>query len=383
MLGSDKTISGILRHDRKVNSYKIALVRAVNDIVLGFPDLRHEGRDIAVPLRMLAEFWLAYYWPFVDPVNPIKQGGAAVWKNDITFRPELTALRHAWESLHQTPSNPADGFLLRDEMRIPRRRQRLLPSVEAFYMSAIQKVMRALEMPIRYAGPGHGQWTVFGAPKPYIQTHGLAAVPGTLSGDKCVIVPAGLWQVFWEMSLWVEALCVHEWCMFTETIKQEGGACADRGVVYRLLTARPDSRRPLTWERNQIDVLLLEGRVFRCPWTGKVIGTGTDYALDHLLPIAVYPINELWNLVPADSRFNSHQKRDRMPSPQHLASAEPHLVTAYTHYGTLPTLCQTLASDVGLRFASLTSVSQSPLKIAKAVLDLLGQFAEQRNLPRF
>jgi hypothetical protein len=32
-----------------------------------------------------------------------------------------------------------------------------------------------------------------------------------------------------------------------------------------LLTNRPDNRRPLDWERNQIDLLMMEGRVFDHP----------------------------------------------------------------------------------------------------------------------
>lgn len=44
-------ISTILKHDTKVTSYKIALLRAINDIVLSFPDLRNQIVDVAVPLR--------------------------------------------------------------------------------------------------------------------------------------------------------------------------------------------------------------------------------------------------------------------------------------------------------------------------------------------
>jgi hypothetical protein len=39
MIATDRTISAILKHDRKVNSYKIALVRSINDVVLAFPDV--------------------------------------------------------------------------------------------------------------------------------------------------------------------------------------------------------------------------------------------------------------------------------------------------------------------------------------------------------
>ena len=79
-------------------------------------------------------------------------------------------------------------------------------------------------------------------------------------------------MTFQELSLWIEALCIHEWCLFTETT--ETGS--QRGITYTLLTARPDNRRPLTWERNQMEILMMEGQVFECPWTHKVLRRSED-----------------------------------------------------------------------------------------------------------
>ncbi len=49
-IASDKVISTILKHDTKVTSYKIALLRAINDVVLTYPDLITYQSDVAVPL---------------------------------------------------------------------------------------------------------------------------------------------------------------------------------------------------------------------------------------------------------------------------------------------------------------------------------------------
>ena len=68
------TISAILRHDSKVTSYKIALLRAINDVVLAYPDVPTRNETVAIPLRLLADRWIAYYWPFADPYAPILQG---------------------------------------------------------------------------------------------------------------------------------------------------------------------------------------------------------------------------------------------------------------------------------------------------------------------
>ena len=53
---ASRVIGTILKHDRKVTSYKLALIRALNDVVLSFPDAGSHGRPIAVPLRILAEY---------------------------------------------------------------------------------------------------------------------------------------------------------------------------------------------------------------------------------------------------------------------------------------------------------------------------------------
>ena len=102
----DKVISTILKHDTKVTSYKIALLRAINDIVLSFPDLHSEEKDVAVLLRMLAELWIAYYWPFINAQQPILQGQRIERDdhlyNEMSFRPVLMELRQEWETLLAT-----------------------------------------------------------------------------------------------------------------------------------------------------------------------------------------------------------------------------------------------------------------------------------------
>ena len=185
-----------------------------------------------------------------------------------------------------------------------------------------------------------------------------------------------------DLSLWVEALSIHEWSLFTESVAQPDGAVVSRGQAYTLLTDRPDNRRPLDWERNQVDLLLMEGRVFACPWTGKSLRTPGRYDLDHLLPVSVYPINELWNLAPTDRQFNQHVKRDRLPSHDLLLVAAPRLELAYDHYTSSSLLGDALRQDVAARFTRAGAAADSRA-ITSVVVDFLDRAAEARNLPRF
>jgi hypothetical protein len=387
MSSGSKIISTILKHDTKATSYKIALLRAINDVVLSFPDLRNLRADVAVPLRFLAQFWVAYYWPFVKPSEPILQGQRATLngqlRNDMSFRPELEKLRREWESIVGGTSSPSDGFFLINELRVPRKYLAYSKPLRQVYQAALTAISKAIEMPVRYAGFGH--WSVFDKPLKYAElSTQVVAIPGTKPEDKCLVIQADLWQTFGEMSLWIEALCIHEWCLFTEKMQQENHTKVHRGCIYQMLTDRPDNRRPLGWERNHVDVLLMEGTEFVCPWTQKHISYGIRYDLDHLLPVSLYPINELWNLVPADPNFNSHIKRDRLPSQDKLQQAQPHLELAYRNYITSVSLSLALKEDVAIRFCTVFSDTASfPSVLSTAVVDLINIFAESRNLARF
>jgi len=379
-------ISSILRHDDKRTSYKFALLRSVNDVVLNYPSLSTSGEDIGVPLQRLAEYWIAYYWPFVEPDRPIYQGRrdrkpSGGRKNDIKFRPHLTKLRQIFESSHDLSPGPQAGFFLIDEMRVDRKRDTFEETLISQFCKTRNAVKEAIKMPIRHAGPGH--WSVFEQAVPAKEIEkDVIFVPRTKPSFECIIVRNDLWESFRELSLWIEALCIHEWCLFTENYVP--GSEYRRGSIFELLTARPDNRVALNWERNQINILLMEGEHFVCPWTGKSLKNKKNYDLDHILPLSVYPINELWNLVPSDPHFNQHKKRDRLPSLAALSEARPRIAQAYDQYQKQSELNRALRSDLSSRFATIdveaSSLSQDA---AEAVASLVDQIGTYRNLSRF
>lgn len=377
----------ILSYDRKVTSYKLALIRAINDVATAYPDCAAPDQDVAIPFWMLAEWWIAYYWPFVASTEPIFQGQRSQTstnqRQDIGFRPALTALRQTWELTTRASSNPADGFIVRSELRLPRVQGEYAPTLRAAYQTARDAIMEALAYPIQYAGPAGEQWSVFSRPGRLVQLPPtVVAIPGTQPIDRCVRVPAMLWTTFRSMSRWIEALCIHEWCLFTERVSQDTPSIT-RGMIYQLLTAHPENRRPLTWERNQIHILLTEGVTFHCPWTHQPITKGSTYDIDHLIPMALYPTNELWNLVPSDRAFNQRTKRDRLPSAETLVRALPYLEQTYRHYEELPSLTTALKEDVALRFGLSSTTAPFPWTVAQRVTHFVEHLAEARTSDRF
>ncbi|MCG5062220.1 MAG: hypothetical protein KA714_30700 [Limnoraphis sp. WC205] len=402
----EDVISTILKHDAKQTSYKFALVRAINDVALFFPYLRNPNKDIAIPLKLLAQYWVAYYWPFVNPNEPILQGTNTP---DMRFRPQLTELRRIWEQINGGVSRPSDGFFLIDELRISRKRQTYGEELHRAFDESLTKIAQAVEQqPIKHAGPSSEPWTVFEKPKIYRKFDGsVVKIPGTQETDKCLIIEAPLWRTFQKRSLWIEALCIHEWALFGERVKQENQQKVHRCHIYRLLTDRPNKRIDLTWEKDCINNLLIEGKEFICPWTEKRITSGIEYHLDHLLPLSLYPINELWNLVPADPYFNSCIKRDRLPKLDTLQKAKPYLERAYSYYNSSEELSVALKDDVKSRFLTVSGKAKPyleraysyynsseelsvalkgdvcPSALANAVINFIDIVGESRNIARF
>ncbi len=123
---------------------------------------------------------------------------------------------------------------------------------------------------------------------------------------------------------------------------------------------------------------------FICPWTTHRINKRVACDLDHLVPVTVYPTNELWNLVPSDPYFNSHVKRNRLPSPEKLIQAEQHLALAYTYYEASKSLSRAIHENVTAWFSTLRyGYTNFPQAVAKAVVDLIDGVAASRNMTRF
>jgi hypothetical protein len=183
-----------------VTSYKIALLRAINDVVLAFPDLAAGEQAVAIPLRMLADRWIAYYWPFVGPQAPVLQGPISQRdgqiRQDMSFRSELARLSSAWEQFIGSTAQPSDGYLLVADLRLERLREQYPAQVLEAYTAARRAIIDALQMPIRYAGPRGQEWAVF--PRPALARSlgpQIVRVPGTRPDDRCLLVDVGVHNI--------------------------------------------------------------------------------------------------------------------------------------------------------------------------------------------
>jgi SAM-dependent methyltransferase len=275
-----ETIEAILNRDKKDATYKPALFRALAELATSSYHVARwlpDGR-VAIPLRLVADKWLEYYWPlFESPLFiPQKRGEKPGCLKPVAFRAELQMLIG-----HFRAAGGLSGFSL------AYRSNALVPRVCAAHRRLVSKLAHTIrEGPVYYAGGGGS---------------------GTLGYDQAsrsIVLPADLWRELSVMGNWITDATILRWAELTAEISE--GALKPSQVVDHLLTV-PIPEREVSAARSVYAALSTK----RCVWTDRPLGG--EFDVDHAIPFALWGNNDLWNLLPAAKDVN-HQKRDRLPS---------------------------------------------------------------------
>lgn len=139
-----EVVESILWDDRKVNTYKFALLRAIAHLATHRPNIaRWEGdARVSIPVGPIADLWIRYYWPFMAAGSKAAMtqghGGA---KADVAFRGSLTNLVALW-----------DGSGGHAAFEIALRKGELSEPALKLLKAVRQKIGTAIRQPVRYAG---------------------------------------------------------------------------------------------------------------------------------------------------------------------------------------------------------------------------------------
>jgi SAM-dependent methyltransferase len=133
-------------------------------------------------------------------------------------------------------------------------------------------------------------------------------------------IPLNLWTAFQRYAVWIEPALLTEWSALMHGYAQSQARSIDPQAVERCLRWT-DPARVVARARTQAMRLLNSDNEIRCVWTDKRL-TAETLDIDHCLPWAIWPCDDLWNLMPADRRVNQQMKRDRLPSPARLSDSQ-------------------------------------------------------------
>lgn len=278
------------RREKKVATYKLALLRALCDIALTQPHgvtWRADAR-VAVPIEAIAKRWILYYWPLFasERFLPQMNGEWPKQRHALGFARELEALIAAFQQ--------AGGLTA---FAVLQRQGALAPNEEKLYRALLSRLRHVIHAgPVTYAGGSLAEGRLF------------AYEPGQ------VMVAADLWR---ELSLtghWIQQALLLRWAELVSELSR--GEVPPEVVVGRLLVS-PDVDRETADARLVFDAMA----ELRCVWTERPIQR-SGYQVDHVIPYALWHNNDLWNLLPASTSAN-RAKSDKLPTRELMRKRRP------------------------------------------------------------
>ncbi len=282
-----ETVESVLWDDRKVNTYKFALIRAVADLASRRTRVGRwvdDGR-VAIPTSEIAERWLEYYWPLIEPTAEpaILLGQKIKGKQDMAFRKSLEGLARRWSGL--------GGYTA---FRAAMERGILEESEIAEVKSLIGVISRAIEQPVRYAGNDRTGKNLFE------------------KSGRAIIISGPLWTELALMGRWVEDSVLLRWAEFVASLKHQDPSVTPEVVLSLLLRPRRNDH-DTSIARSAYHGALDKTGALTCVWTEQPIKTGKNLAVDHAIPWSLWFTNALWNLLPVQTGVNA-SKSDRLPT---------------------------------------------------------------------
>ena len=291
----------LLRHvilnDAKSSTYKLGLLRAVARAADGARGLvRPVGDDaVAVPLGLVALNWLRLYKPLLEAGLPQAPRNAG---------PEgLGFAKEGWRGIaHLAAAELRPGARFAGD------------TAEALHAALRNGASTVARMPATFM-----TWPGSAEPVMPAERGRPGRAPETLLLDGAYLwrfgelrVPLHLWRALGRLNAWIEPALVAEWARLMEGYAAGQGRALDPGVVARA-TRWSEPARYVGFARRAAADLLARGGGLHCVWTGRRLSEGR-LDIDHALPWAAWPCEDLWNLLPSDPRVNRHAKRDRLPS---------------------------------------------------------------------
>jgi CRISPR/Cas system Type II protein with McrA/HNH and RuvC-like nuclease domain len=143
----------------------------------------------------------------------------------------------------------------------------------------------------------------------------------------------------------------------------------------------------LNWEepkRTTVEVRkrfeqLKQKQQMQCVWSAKSLKR--SYDIDHSMPFARWPNNDLWNLLPTDSTVNN-QKSDRLPTEYKLKEAKERIKNWWQEalLGSIDDKHQRFFAEANIALPGLNSDNSSTDDLFEALIVQRSRLKEMQQL---
>ena len=304
-------LTAILSKDRKVSTYKFALLRSIVECVTQRSSHRtrsEEGWD-RYPYGLLIYYWLLYYYPlfshevFIPQQNgesPLVEEG-----NNIAFRSDYNKVIQFYRTRGGLQQFRYD--LIQDD--IPQAIHR--ETIEL--IRSIQKTIKG--MPMKHFGYSRfGEHYSLVKPVSKRNTIRNPSFTGLIEQAGYFAILPELHDLLNDLGALIigEDSIITGWAEFTYNAarRNEHTETLPKEHILSILSHSVDIPRDI----GQVKKVLksAESERLRCIWTGTRLNS--NFHIDHAIPYSLWQNNNLWNLLPVKSRINQN-KSDRIPAP--------------------------------------------------------------------
>ncbi|MBA6390620.1 methyltransferase domain-containing protein [Colwellia sp. BRX10-3] len=313
--GAFPFIRHVAINDGKAATHKIALLRVLLRIADGHPGavLRREsspfGDRVILPAGLVALYWCHQYKDLIDTHQLFQSPKKS--PNMGFMKPE------GWHKLtHRSASDYRIGNLFTGEDAI------------ALHKTISAAVSNIKTMPCRYITfsnqEADSSAKVFEVASKTVKAKDSIFLDlQTLEQWGEFSLPESTWLAFNRYACWIEPVLVSEWVktMASYSGNAQYASPEKQFHLYQALNWL-EPKRTTTEVRSRFEQLkkqLPKSEQIQCVWSAKSLQK--KYDIDHSMPFARWPNNDLWNLLPTDSQINN-QKSDRLPTEHKLKASK-------------------------------------------------------------
>lgn len=306
-------ISKIIERDSKSTTYKFALLRGVIDIIQeNSPYINFNNESVEIPLGLLIEKWLVYYFPIFESEIKIYQINGENTK--LAFENDFKPVINHYKGLNGIS-------LFYNDIR----NKSVSPAINSEFFTLAKKLRDTItKMPMKYIGRSISEdfYSIFKYyPSRKISNSPKQNIQWLINEFGIFTIPIDYYEAFKIIGSFLSGTdsIFFKWAEFSE--KASNNAVTTERILHEILK-NPVTERDIKISKNLYKKLLENTGTVHCVWSGKEIA---KYDIDHIIPFSIYKNNDLWNLLPAKKELNNN-KRDKIPSLDRLVKSKDLIV---------------------------------------------------------
>jgi len=306
--GSLARIRHIAVNDSKSSTYKLALLRTLVRIADAHPGAFNERTDgqVAISLGLVAYYWIRLFKRLLD---------ADLQQNTDTNKGLGFVTDSGWNKLkHLKADDLAIGALFKDEEAT---------AIQTLFLDTIATIQAG---PVSFIYQGGKENRLFSIQKCRRRKESFVLLDKSFFNSfGHFILGDELWHCLRVYGCWIEPLLIQQWIGEMQKYKRNRDANISLERYHQALTWLQRDR-DTRLVRQRIADLRRHGFLVESVWSDNKAGT---LDVDHCLPFAYWPNNDLWNLLPATPKEN-RSKSDRVPRRARLLKAKRKIVDWWT-----------------------------------------------------